>query len=76
MNEGSLGDVGAAALLTHCLLRHGRSKANAGLIPRPVYVVGYLVRFQLRIGIPAIGMIDWIEAGCPSCRPSTKARAR
>ena len=68
-----LGDVDAIAERLDCSARHVRRMADAGLMPRPVHV-GRLVRFRLRTGDPKTGVLDWIEAGCPNCRPSTKAR--
>lgn len=70
-----MGDVDAIAALIPCSPRHIRRMADAGLMPRPVHV-GRLVRFRLRTGDPKTGILDWIEAGCPNCRPSTKARAQ
>ncbi len=63
-----MGDVDAIAALIPCSPRHVRRMADAGLMPRPVHV-GRLVRFRLRTGNPTTGVLDWIEAGCPSCRP-------
>ena len=69
-----LGDVDAIAERLDCSARHVRRMADAGLMPRPVHV-GRLIRFRLRTGNPTTGVLDWIEAGCPSCR-STKGGAR
>ena len=66
-------DVDAFAALVPCSARHVRRMADAGLAPRPVHC-GRLIRFRLRTGNPMTGVLDWIEAGCPSCR-SSKARA-
>ena len=68
-----MGDVDAIAALIPCSSRHVRRMADAGLMPRPVHV-GRLVRFRLRTGDPKTGVLDWIEAGCPNCRPVSKAR--
>jgi hypothetical protein len=68
-----MGDVEAIAALIPCSARHVRRMADAGLMPRPVHI-GRLVRFRLRTGDPKTGVLDWIEAGCPACRTSTKAR--
>ena len=70
--DAGMADVEAAAAIIVCSTRHVRRMADAGLMPRPVHV-GRLVRFRLRTGNPMTGVLDWIEAGCPSCRP-TKAR--
>ena len=69
----SMTDVGGVAALILCSSRHFRRMVDAGLAPRPVHC-GRLVRWRLRTGNPMTGVLDWIEAGCPSCRPSTKAR--
>lgn len=68
-----MGDVDAIAALIPCSPRHVRRRAAAGLMPRPVHV-GRLVRFRLRTGDPKTSVLDWIEAGCPNCRPAPKAR--
>lgn len=70
-----MGGVDAVAALIPCSSRHVRRMADAGLMPRPVHV-GRLVRFRLRTGNPTTGVLDWIEAGCPTCRPSTKVRVK
>lgn len=69
-----MGDLDAVAALIPCSTRHVRRMADAGLMPRPVHV-GRLIRFRLRTGDPKTGVLDWIEAGCPSCR-TTKSGAR
>ncbi len=66
-------DVDATAALIPCSSRHVRRMADAGQMPRPVHV-GRLVRWRLRTGNPMTGVLDWIEAGCPSCRPSSTGR--
>lgn len=68
-----MADVDAIAALILCSPRHVRRVADAGQMPRPVHV-GRLVRWRLRTGDPMTGVLDWIEAGCPNCRPVTKAR--
>ena len=67
-------DVDAVAELLGCSPRHVRRMADSGAMPRPVHL-GRLVRFRLRTGNPMTGVLDWIAAGCPSCRLATKARA-
>ena len=73
-SSAGMGDVDDVATLIPCSPRHVRRMADGGLMPRPVHV-GRLVRWRLRTGNPTTGVLDWIEAGCPSCRTSTKARA-
>ena len=70
-----LGDADAVAALCECSSRHIRRQSDAGLMPRPVHV-GRLVRWRLRTGNPMTGVLDWIDAGCPSCRTATKGGAR
>jgi len=70
-----MGDTNAVAAVILCSSRHVVRMADAGLMPRPVHV-GRLVRFRWRTGDPKTGVLDWIEAGCPSCRPSTKVRVK
>lgn len=60
--------VDAVAAIVPCSARHVRRMSDAGLMPRPVNV-GRLVRWRLRTGDPMTGVLDWIEAGCPPCRP-------
>ena len=68
-----MADVLVIAELILCSSRHVRRMADAGVMPRPVHV-GRLTRWPLRTGNPTTGVLDWIDAGCPSYRP-TKARA-
>ena len=68
-----MSDTDGVAAIIPCSPRHVRRMADAGLMPRPVHC-GRLVRFRWRTGDPKTGILDWIEAGCPNCRPS-KARA-
>ena len=69
-----MGDVDAVAAIIVSSPRSVRRRSDCGDMPRPVHI-GRLVRWRLRTGDPKTGVLDWIEAGCPSCRPSTKARA-
>ncbi len=62
-----LGGVQAVAAIYDCSKRHVYRMADAGRIPRPVKL-GSLVRWRLRTGDPMTGILDHIEAGCPSCR--------
>ena len=71
----SMADSDAVATLLVCSARHVRRRADAGEMPRPVHI-GRLVRWRLRTGNPMTGVLDWIEAGCPSCRSSAKGGAR
>ena len=63
----SLGDVNAIALIYSCSPRHIYRMADAGKIPRPIKL-GALVRWRIRTGDPVTGVLDHIDAGCPSCR--------
>ena len=63
----SLGDVKTVAAIYDCSTRHVYRMADAGKIPRPVKL-GSLVRWRLNTGDPITGVLDHIEAGCPSCR--------
>jgi predicted DNA-binding transcriptional regulator AlpA len=63
----ALGDVQAVADVCHCSARTVYRLADAGRLPRPVRI-GSLVRWRMRTGDPLTGILDWIEAGCPSCR--------
>ena len=68
-----MADVDAVAAIIVGSKRTVRRRSDCGDMPRPVHI-GRLVRWRLRTGDPKTGVLDWIEAGCPSCRPSTKAR--
>lgn len=70
-SENPLGDVKAVATLCDCSSRHVYRLSDAGRMPRPVKL-GSLVRWRLRTGDPKTGVLDWIEAGCPSCREGTR----
>ena len=65
-----MGDVDAVSAIITCSERHVRRMSDSGQMPRPVHV-GRLVRWRLRTGNPMTGVLDWIEAGCPTCRPAT-----
>ena len=73
LNDVRLIDIGELAKLTGLskptLWRH----LDAGLIPDACRI-GRAVRWQLRTGDPRTGVLDWLEAGCPSraefCRPA------
>ena len=52
-----------------------RRMADSGQMPRPVKIAS-LVRWRLRTGDPMTGILDWIEAGCPSCRPPQRRPGR
>lgn len=70
-----LADANATAALVDCSARHVRRMSDSGQMPRPVRI-GRLVRWRLRTGNPMTGVLDWIEAGCPSCRPPPKGGSR
>jgi hypothetical protein len=63
-----LGDVEAVAdVCGGCSTRHIYRLSDRGAMPRPVRL-GSLVRWRMRTGDPMTGVLDWIDAGCPSCR--------
>lgn len=68
-------DVEAVAELLSCSTRTVRRMADAGQMPRPVKIAS-LVRWRARTGDPLTGLRDWIENGCPNCRPSNRRRGR
>ena len=68
-----MGGVDAVSAIITCSERHVRRMSDGGQMPRPVHV-GRLVGWRLRTGNPMTGVLDWIEAGCPNCRPAAKAR--
>lgn len=70
-----MGDVDATAALITCSSRHVRRMSDAGLMPPPVHI-GRLVRWRWRTGDPKTGVLDWIDAGCPACRPLGKRGAK
>ena len=61
-------DVDAVATLCDCSPRHVRRMADSGAMPRPIHL-GRLVRWR------RADVDQWLAAGCPSCRPTKKARA-
>lgn len=66
-----LGDVNAVATLCDCSPRHVYRLADRGAMPRPIRIGG-LVRWRLRTGNPETGILDWLEAGAPSCRGGSR----
>lgn len=46
---------------------------EAGLIPAGCKI-GRAVRWRLRTGDPATGVLDWLEAGCPSRAEADSSR--
>ena len=61
-------DVDDIATLLKASTRHVRRLADSGAMPRPIHI-GRLVRWQKST------IDEWIAKGCPSCRPTPKARA-
>ena len=61
--------VDGIADLLDCSPRHIRRMADSGAMPRPIHI-GRLVRWR------RADVDQWLAAGCPSCRPATKARAK
>jgi len=70
-DKACLLDVKAVADLLSCSTRHVYRLADAGRCPKPVKL-GSLVRWTQRTGDPQTGVLDWIEAGCRSCRGAGK----
>lgn len=64
-------DVEAVAQLCNCSTRHIYRLADSARMPAPVKL-GALVRWRPRTGDPATGVLDWFDAGCPSCRRSRR----
>lgn len=60
-DETMLLNVDQVAKLFNCSPRHVYRLSDSGRMPRPVKL-GALVRW------PRQGILDWIVAGCPSCR--------
>ena len=65
--DPALLDVEAVAELLSCSTRTVRRAADSGACPRQIKVLS-LCRWRARTGDPMTGILDWIEAGCPSCR--------
>jgi excisionase family DNA binding protein len=65
--EAVLLSVDELATMLNCSTRTARRLADAGAMPRPVKL-GSLVRWRTQTGDPMTGILDWVEAGCPSCR--------
>jgi predicted DNA-binding transcriptional regulator AlpA len=68
-------DVNAVAELLSCSTRTVRRMADAGQMPRPLKLSS-LCRWRARTGEPTTGILDWIEAFCPNCRPSNRRASR
>jgi len=68
-------DVPALSALLNVSGRTIRRMADSGQMPRPVKIAS-LVRWRARTGDPTTGILDWIESGCPSCRPSQRRPSR
>ena len=58
-------DVQAMAALLNCATRTVYRLADAGRMPRPVKL-GALVRWR------RAEILDWLAAGCPSCRTANR----
>ena len=60
-------DVNELGELLNCSPRHCYRLADSGRIPRPIKL-GAIVRWNAKTGDPMTGILDWLEASCPSCR--------
>jgi predicted DNA-binding transcriptional regulator AlpA len=69
--SAALLDVQGVADLLCCSTRHVYRLADRGAMPRPVRLSA-LVRWRLRTGDPMTGLLDWIDAGCPSRREARR----
>jgi excisionase family DNA binding protein len=58
-------DVRVVAQILHCSPRHVYRLADAGRMPAPVRL-GALVRWRRS------ELLDWLAAGCPTCRRATR----
>lgn len=61
-------DVDDIAALLKSSTRHVRRLADSGAMPRPLHI-GRLVRWR------KADVDQWLAAGCPSCRTTSKVRA-
>lgn len=68
-SPATLFDVEQVATILNCSTRHVYRMADSGAMPCPRRL-GALVRWS-RLEIEA-----WVKAGCPSCRPTPKARVK
>ena len=68
-------DVEAVAEMLSCSTRTVRRISDSGAAPRPVKISS-LCRWRARTGDPMTGILDWIENGCPNCRPSNRRAGR
>jgi len=60
-------DVEAVASMLSVSTRTVRRMADSGQMPRPIKILS-LCRWRARTGDPMTGILDWIDANCPSCR--------
>jgi excisionase family DNA binding protein len=63
--ESALLDVKSVASLLNCSERHVYRLCDAGRLPAPVRL-GALVRWRRS------ELLDWLAAGCPTCRRATR----
>jgi excisionase family DNA binding protein len=68
-SPATLLNVQQIASMLKCSPRHVYRMADSGAMPRPRHL-GSLIRWS------QIEIEEWVAAGCPSCRPGAKARAR
>ena len=66
----SVDDVSA---MLNCSARHVYRLSDMARMPRPVKL-GALVRWARSTGDPTTGILDWIAAGCPTCRRGKEGR--
>ena len=68
-STATLIDVRRVAALLGCSPRHVQRLVDVGRMPRPIRL-GRLQRWH------SAEIESWVAAGCPSCRPVSKARGK
>lgn len=49
---------------------------DAGKLPVAIALTSQCIRWQLRTGNPATGVLDWVEAGCPPLATSDNQKGK